>query len=167
MWRNYRLMILYLPRPNFQTNKSALPATTRPAPIHAPRAGTSLVLIQSMGSNMAGEVAVMVEIMPTSPPSSANRNKVMPMPMPLTPARTVMPNNLGVSGLARLKALIGSCTMMLSISADVPTLKADAATGSTPVSITGRARMEPMAWQRAANTPSDTPIQMGPLMASH
>ena len=68
----------------YQINK-AEQATTKIAPIHAPRGGISRVFAQTNGSIINGDVADRIETTATDPVSKALSNNAMPNAIPKNP----------------------------------------------------------------------------------
>jgi len=91
----------------------------------------------------------------------------MPMPMPSSPDTAIMPTTGSVKRPAGLTQLNGNRISKTRPMAATPTRMLDAATGSAPVSITGRAIREPIDCDRAAASPRRIPTQSGPLILSH
>ena len=136
---------------------SEIPIKVTTALTHAINGGRLPVLIQSNGRIITGVVAESVLTTPASPSANPYKRSVMPTPIAKNPLNIIIPISFIVYGVFCLKRGLGMKPTHSRQSADMPTLIADAVTGSTPSAIMGRAIIEPTACPNAASKPNAIP----------
>ena len=134
-----------------------MPLKVTTALTHAIKGGRTPVLIQSKGRIITGVVAESVVITPASPRAKPYKRRVMPIPIAKNPLNIIRAMSFTVYGVFCLKSGLGIKPTNSRQSAEIPTLIADAVTGSTPSAIMGRAMIEPAACPNAASKPSAIP----------
>jgi hypothetical protein len=110
-----------------------------------------------MGKMSTGVVAESVVTTPASPSANPYKRRVMPIPIAKNPLIIIIPMSFTVYVVFGLNRGLGMKPTHSKQSAEIPTLIADAVTGSTPSAIIGRAMIDPAACPNAASNPNAIP----------